>query len=110
MKKHKKYNKCRKCGSISLQIEDRIVPVEHSCLDSLGRALLFLIPVIGWIIGIAGILNRKNLTQETIAICKECGYRKDITKKSSLVAKLLLFICIMITAIMVTGLIMISID
>ena len=75
----KKYNKCNRCGSSILQFEDKIVPVQHSFLDSLGRVLLLFIPIIGW----AALLSRKNFINETYAICKKCGYRKDLTERTS---------------------------
>lgn len=101
MKKCIKYTKCEKCGSSSVRIEERVVPVKYSFLDSLGRVLLFLIPVIGWILAISAIISRNHLKEEVIATCSDCGYRKDITKKLSCAAMLLIYFIVSIVAFIV---------
>lgn len=95
----KRYTKCKKCGSNSFRYEERLAPVNHSFLDSLGRVLLLFIPIIGW----AALLSRKNFIKETHAICKDCGYSKDLTTRTSLPAKYLLFLFIIYIIVVIIG-------
>ena len=81
----KRYNRCKRCGSHDFHYDERIAPINPSPLDTLGRILLLLIPVIGWI----ALFGRKNFITETYATCKQCGYRKDITTRTSLLTKIM---------------------
>ncbi|MDE5792570.1 MAG: hypothetical protein K2G88_09110 [Oscillospiraceae bacterium] len=87
---NKKNIQCKNCGSFFVQKQENYVPVEYSFVDTIGRALLMLIPVIGWI----ALLSRKSVQKQTILICTQCGWKKDITKKplSNRIAKALAII------------------
>lgn len=102
----KKYNKCNRCGGSLLQFEDKIVPVQHSFLDSLGRVLLLFIPIIGW----AALLSRKNFINETYAICKKCGYRKDLTIRTSLLTKIVTIWFVAFVVVFLFGMIMMTLS
>ena len=101
----KNYTKCKKCGSHSLYFEERIVPVNHSCLDTLGRAILLLIPIIGWI----ALLSRKNFINERYATCRQCGYRKDLTVRTSLLTKIITIWFIAFVVVFLFGMIAMTI-
>lgn len=69
--------RCKNCGSFFLEKQENYVPIEYSFVDTIGRVLLMLIPIIGWI----ALLSRKPVKKETILTCTQCGWKKDITKK-----------------------------
>lgn len=102
----KKYKICKKCGSSSLYIEERVVPVEHSCLDTLGRAILLLIPIIGWI----ALLSRKNFINEKYATCRQCGFRKDLTIRTSLLTKIVTIWFVAFVVVFLFGMIMMTLS
>lgn len=76
------YSQCEKCGSRFINYENQIVPIHYSGFGTFCLILLLFVPIVDIFI-LVHLITRKHVDNQTIAVCTDCGYKKNITQQCS---------------------------
>ncbi|MDD6097509.1 MAG: hypothetical protein PUB66_02075 [Oscillospiraceae bacterium] len=76
------YSQCEKCGSRFINYENQLVPIHYSCFGTFCLILLLFVPIVDIFI-LVHLITRKHVDNHTIAVCTDCGYKKNITPQCS---------------------------
>ena len=76
------YSQCEKCGSRFINYENQLVPIHYSGFGTFCLILLLFVPIVDIFI-LVHLITRKHVDNQTIAVCTDCGYKKNITPQCS---------------------------
>lgn len=76
------YSQCEKCGSRFINYENQLVPIHYSGFGTFCLILLLFVPIVDIFI-LVHLITRKHVDNHTIAVCTDCGYKKNITPQCS---------------------------
>lgn len=80
------HNVCDKCGSQFINFENRVTPINYSCFGTFCLVLLLFVPIVN-IFVLVYLLTRKHVDTQVIAVCTDCGYKKNITYQQKIKTK-----------------------
>lgn len=76
------YSQCEKCGSRFINYENQLVSIHYSSFGTFCLILLLFVPIVDIFI-LVHLITRKHVDNHTIAVCTDCGYKKNITPQCS---------------------------